>query len=43
VHDQPEPTEAEHEQVPERQEEEDAMRGAGHDDPERARREDDDA
>jgi len=43
MHDQPEPTEEEQEQVPERQEEEDAMRGAGHDDPKHVRREGEDA
>jgi hypothetical protein len=32
VHEQPEPTEREQEQVPERLEEEDAMRGPGHED-----------
>ncbi len=39
MHDQPEPTpeEQEQDQVPERQHEEEAMRGAGHDGPERAR------
>ena len=43
MHDQPEPTPAEQEQVPERQqEEEEAMRGPGHDDPERAREPQDD-
>ncbi len=34
MHQQPEPTEEEQEQVPERQQEEDAMRYPGHDDPE---------
>jgi hypothetical protein len=34
MHDQPEPTEKEHEEGPERRIEEDAMRGPGHDDPE---------
>jgi hypothetical protein len=43
MHEQPEPTEEEQEQVPERQEEEDALRGAGHDDPERVSKEGDDA
>jgi hypothetical protein len=43
MHDQPEPTEEEQEQVPDRQGEEDAMRGPGHDDPERASEEGDDA
>ena len=43
MHDQPEPTEEEQEQVPERQEEEDAMRGPGHDDPEHISEEGDDA
>jgi hypothetical protein len=43
MHDQPEPTEEEQEQVPERLEEEDAMRGPRHEDPERAREGDDDA
>jgi hypothetical protein len=38
MHDQPEPTEEEKEQGPERRQEEDAMRGPGHDDPEEARR-----
>jgi hypothetical protein len=33
VHEQPEPTEEEQEQAPERIAEEDAMRGPGHDDP----------
>jgi hypothetical protein len=37
MHDQPEPTPEEQEQVPERQREEEAMRGPGHEDPERAR------
>jgi hypothetical protein len=40
MHDQPEPTEEEQELVPERQQEEEAMRGPGHHDPDRARRED---
>ncbi len=43
MHDQPEPTEDEQEQGPERLEEEDAMRGPGHEDPEHVRKEDDDA
>ena len=33
MHDQPEPTEEEHEQVPERVEEEDAKSAPGHEDP----------
>jgi hypothetical protein len=33
MHDQPEPTREEEEQVPERQEEHEAMRGPGHEDP----------
>ena len=33
MHEQPEPTEREQEQGPERLEEEDAMRGPGHEDP----------
>lgn len=37
MHDQPEPTPEEQEQVPERQQEQEAMRGPGHDDPARAR------
>jgi hypothetical protein len=37
MHNQPEPTPEEQEQVPERQQEEEAMRGPGHDDPEGAR------
>ena len=37
MHDQPEPTEEEQEQGPERRQEEDAMRGPGHEDPEGAR------
>jgi hypothetical protein len=37
MHDQPEPTAEEKERSPERLPEEEAMRGAGHDDPERAR------
>ena len=43
MHDQPEPTEEEQEQPPVRQEEEDAMRGPGHDDPEQVSEEVDDA
>ena len=43
MHDQPEPSEEEQEQLPERREEEDAMRGPGHDDPERVSEEVDDA
>ncbi|HYX88069.1 MAG TPA: hypothetical protein VE753_01740 [Gaiellaceae bacterium] len=43
MHDQPEPTPEEQEQVPERQPEEEAMRGPGHDDPERATEPQDDA
>jgi hypothetical protein len=43
MHEQPEPTEEEQEQVPERLDEEDAMRGPGHEDPERAREEPSDA
>jgi hypothetical protein len=43
MHDQPEPTAEEQEQVPERQQEEEAMRGAGHEDPERAREDSQDA
>ena len=35
MHDQPEPTEEEHEQSPEHLEEELAKAGAGHEDPER--------
>jgi 3,4-dihydroxy-2-butanone 4-phosphate synthase len=42
-HDQPEPTEEEQELVQERQQEEEAMRGPGHVDPERARDEGADA
>lgn len=34
MHEQPDPTEEEQEQVPERLPDEDAMRGPGHDDPE---------
>jgi hypothetical protein len=37
MHDQPEATEDEQEQVLERLQEEEAMRGPAHDDPERAR------
>jgi hypothetical protein len=37
VHDQPESTPEEQEQPPERQAEEDAMRQAGHDNPDRQR------
>jgi hypothetical protein len=33
MHDQPEPTTEEEEQVPEEQEDHEAMRGAGHEDP----------
>jgi hypothetical protein len=36
VSDPPEPTEAEQEQPPERKQDEDAMSGAGHEDPEQA-------
>jgi hypothetical protein len=43
MHDQPEPTEEEQEQVPERLPEEDAMRYPGHEDPESAREPKDDA
>jgi hypothetical protein len=43
MHDNPEPTEEEQEQVPERLEEEDAMQGAGHEDPEPVLEEDGDA
>ena len=39
MHDQPEPTPEEHEQVPDRQEDEEAMRGAGHEDPDARRSE----
>jgi hypothetical protein len=43
VHDNPEPTEEEHEQaVTERLQEEEAMRYPGHDDPEAAQEQDDD-
>jgi len=41
MHDQPEPTEAEQEQVPERLEEEQAKTGAGHEDPEQHEEDDD--
>ena len=37
MHDQPQSTEEEQEQVPERQGEEEAMRQAGHEDPDKAR------
>jgi hypothetical protein len=43
MHDNPEPTEDEQEQVPERLEEADAMKGAGHEDPEAVPEEDRDA
>jgi hypothetical protein len=43
VHDNPEPTEQEHEQAPERVPEEEAMSAPGQDDPERTGEEDDDA
>jgi hypothetical protein len=43
MHEQPEPTEEEQEQVPERLEEEQAKQGHGHENPEAAREEDDDA
>jgi hypothetical protein len=33
MHDQPEPTRTEEEQVPEHQDEHEAMRGAGHEEP----------
>ena len=36
MHEQPEPTPEEHEQGAERRQDEDAMRQAGHDDPEQA-------
>jgi hypothetical protein len=36
MHDQPEPTEEEHEQAPERLEEEEAMRAADRDQPEQS-------
>jgi hypothetical protein len=36
VYDPPEPTEEEQEQQPTRQQEDEAMSGAGHDDPERS-------
>lgn len=42
MQDQPEATEEEQEQVLDRQEEEEAMRGPGHDDPQRALERDDD-
>jgi hypothetical protein len=38
MHDQPEPTPEEQEQVPDDQSEHEAMRGAGHEDPPRSRR-----
>ena len=40
MHDQPEPTEEEQEQAPERVPEEDAMSAPGHDDPEQVEPED---
>ena len=40
MHDQPEPTEEEQEQAPERVPEQEAQSGAGHDDPERVEPED---
>ena len=43
MHDNPEPTEEEQEQTPERLPEEDAMSGQGHEDPESAVEEDGDA
>lgn len=43
MHDPPEPTEEEQEQVPERLEEEQAKQGHGQENPERVSREDDDA
>src|ERR1044072_7028098 len=43
VHDNPEPTEREEEQAPDRVPEEDAMSGQGHEDPEQVLEEDDDA
>lgn len=44
MHDNPEPTQGEHEQAPERVPEEDAMSGQGHEDPEsQVDAEDDDA
>lgn len=43
MHDNPEPTEREEEEAPERVREEDAMSGQGHEDPEQAAPEDDDA
>ena len=41
MHDQPEPTPEEEEQVPEDQQEHEAMRGPGHDDPPDLRETDD--
>ena len=43
MHDNPEPTEEEQEQTPERLADEDAMSGQGHEDPEQVLEEDDDA
>jgi hypothetical protein len=43
MHDQPEPTPEEQEQGPERRQEEEAMRGPEHDDPEGAREDSADA
>lgn len=43
MHDNPEPTEEEHEQAPDRVPEADAMAAPGQDDPERSGEEDDDA
>jgi hypothetical protein len=43
VHDQPEPTEEVQEQGPERRQEEDDMRGPGHENPDRPQEEADDA
>jgi hypothetical protein len=40
VHEQPEPTEEEQEQAPERQQEEEAKGAPGHEDPERVQPED---
>jgi hypothetical protein len=40
VHEQPEPTDEEHEQVPEPVEEEDAMRAPGYENPEQVQPED---
>jgi hypothetical protein len=40
VHDQPEPTDEEHEQAPDRVPEEEAKSAPGHDDPEQAQPED---